>query len=79
MPTDKEYINYYNTDKYKYDKEEANSGNVTGYITFTNSKSNHHDAMCAVCMVEGHGSIVVMPGTDKCLDSSWTMEYNGYT
>ncbi len=21
---------------------------------------------------------MVMPGTDKCLDSSWTMEYNGY-
>ena len=75
MPRDKEYINYYNIDKYEYDKEEANSGNVTGYITFTDS--NHHDALCAVCMVEGRGSIMVIPGTDKCLDS-WTKEYNGY-
>ncbi len=74
MPRDKEYINYY-TDKHEYDKEEVNSGNVTGYITFTDSK--YHDALCAVCMVEGRGTIMVMPGTDKCLDS-WTTEYNGY-
>ncbi len=62
-------------DKFEYDKELVNGGNVTGYVTFTTS--NHHDAACAVCMVEGRGSIMVMPGTDKCLDS-WTTEYNGY-
>ncbi len=75
MPLDKEYINY-STDKYTYKEEQVNSGNVTGYITFT--PSNHHDAACSVCMVEGRGSIMVMPGTDQCLDSSWTMEYIGY-
>ncbi len=74
MPLDKEYINY-NMDKFEYDQELVNGGNVTGYVTFTTS--NHHDAACAVCMVEGRGSIMVLPGTNKCLDS-WTTEYNGY-
>ena len=41
-------------------------------------RSNNYYAACAMCMVEGRGSIVVMPGTYECLDLSWTMEYNGY-
>ncbi len=45
-------------DKFEYDEELVNGGNVTGYVTFTTS--NHHDAACAVCMVEGRGSINVL-------------------
>ncbi len=74
MPRDKEYIDYY-TDDFPYEEDQVNNGNITKYITSTGS--NHRDALCAVCMVEGRGSIVVQPGTDKCLDS-WTTEYNGY-
>ena len=29
-------------------------------------------------MIEKRDSVKVILGTDKCLDSSWTMEYNGY-
>ena len=77
MPTDDEDINYYpgdNESKYTL-MEQVYSENITEYITFTNS--NYHDAVCAVCMIEGRGSIMVLPGTDKCKDS-WTMEYYGY-
>ena len=75
MPIKNEHINY-NRGTLKYElslQEQVYSGNVTEYGT----RSNHQDAACAVCMVEGRGSIVVLPGTDRCLDS-WTTEYNGY-
>ena len=75
MPLKNQDINY-NTDGFTYEEDQAYSGNVTGYITFT--KSNNHDAACAVCMVEGRGSIVVLSGTNECKDSSWNMEYYGY-
>ncbi len=76
MPLDSEDINYNYMDDSPFEEDQVYSGNVTGYITFT--ASNKHDAGCAVCMVEGRGSIVVLPGTDKCKDPSWTMEYYGY-
>ena len=75
MPIKNEHINY-NRGTLKYElslQEQVYSGNVTEYGT----RSNHQDAACAVCMIEGRGSIMVMPGRDKCLDS-WTTEYNGY-
>ncbi len=75
MPLDSEDIAY-NTDDSPFEEDQVYSGNVTGYITFT--KSNEHDAACAVCIVEGRGTIVVLPGTNKCKDLSWTMEYYGY-
>ncbi len=55
--------------------EEIFYGKAAEYKTFT--KSNNHNAACAVCMVKERGSIMVLPGTNKCLDS-WTMEYSGY-
>ncbi len=75
MPTDDEDINY-SPGTFKYDEYQVYSGNVTEYITFADT--NHYDAACAVCMVEGRGSIVVLPATDVCKNSSWTKEYNGY-
>ena len=78
MPVDDEDIKYYpgdNESKYTL-MEQVYSENTTEYITFTTS--NNFIAVCAMCMVEGRGSIVVLPGTDKCKDPSWTMEYNGY-
>ncbi len=76
MPTNDEDINYY-TGSLIYTKDQVYNGNATGYITFINS-NYHGGAACAVCMVEGRGSIVVLPGTNKCKDPSWTKEYNGY-
>ena len=73
MPTDAKDIAYY-TENFMYEQEY--SGAITEYITFTDS--NHHDAACAVCMIEGRGSIVVLPSTYVCKNSSWTKEYNGY-
>ncbi len=77
MPTDEKDIDYYPGDKESTYTlmEQVYSENITEYITFTNS--NHYDAVCAVCMIEGRGSIVVLPGTYECKDS-WTMEYYGY-
>ncbi len=67
-------INYQDISKYN-NTEEIFYDKVAEYKTFT--KSNNHNAACAVCMVKGRGSIMVLPGKNKCLDS-WTMEYSGY-
>ncbi len=75
MPLNNEDIDYYQ-DNAIYEEDQLYSGNVTGYITFT--KSNNYDAACAVCMVEGRGSTLIIPGTFQCKDPSWTKEYNGY-
>ncbi len=74
LSTDINDINYQKLSEYN-NTEEIFYDKVAEYKTFT--KSNNHNAACAVCMVKGRGSIMVLPGTDKCLDS-WTMEYSGY-
>ncbi len=56
--------------------DQVYSENITKYKTFM--PSDNYDAACAVCMVEGRGSIMVIPGKLECLDSSWTNEYSGY-
>ena len=82
MPTNDKDINYY-TDDFPYEEDQVNSGNVTKYITSTGS--NHRDAMCAVCMVEGralcridgHTTIETLPATNRCAES-WTKQYEGF-
>ena len=56
--------------------DQVYSENITKYKTFM--PSDNYNATCAVCMVEGRGSIMVIPGKLECLDSSWTYEYSGY-
>ena len=72
-------IDYYNGPGYPPGyplMDQVYSENITKYKTFM--PSDNYDAACAVCMVEGRGSIVVIPGKIDCLDSSWTYEYRGY-
>ncbi|XP_065070316.1 short-chain collagen C4-like, partial [Rhopilema esculentum] len=38
---------------------------------------HHHDAPCAVCLLETRGTKVMIPGRNIC-PSGWTMEYKGY-
>ncbi len=74
LSTDVNDINYQDISKYN-SMEQIVYAKVAEYKTFTDA--NNHNAACAVCMVKGRGSIMVLPGTNKCLDS-WTMEYSGY-
>ena len=77
MPVYADEIKYYASNESTYNRtENIDYGKKTVYITFT--ASNYYSSACAVCMVEGRDSIVVLPGTYECLNSSWTKEYNGY-
>ncbi len=80
MPVNANDIKYYASNESTYnsstDDIHVDYGKRTVYETFT--ASYYYSSVCAVCVVEGRGSIVVIPGTNECLDSSWIKEYNGY-
>lgn len=55
---------------------EIYSGIFETKITGRRSLS-YYDAICAVCRVQGRGSVLMIPGLNTC-PSGWTKEYSGY-
>ena len=78
LPIQEEYINYFDTGSTYTNVSEIRFVNATEYRTFIGNSKNNHDAYCAVCQVDGRDTVQVIPATDSCTDSSWTLEYNGY-
>ena len=78
LPIQEENINYFDTDTTFTNASEIRYVNATEYRTFLGNSINNHDAYCAVCQVDSRDTIQIIPASERCTDSSWTLEYNGY-
>ena len=80
LPTNYRYVNY---------KKDSQYGNTKVYMvhelqynTFIPGQ-NGKQVACAVCKTTSRSTILMMPATDRCYnttptDNSWTKEYDGY-